>query len=398
MPQKAQRVAVVVAGAGARGGYEAGVLSVLIPRLHDIGVAISMYVGTSAGAINATLFAAFAHLPPAEQAERALDVWRGIKISEVFESPVVTSPGVVLRFLGQALHVPGARLTSLLDTGPLRRKAETAFDWKQLRSNIDNQALTLAVVATSGDNSRNVVFVDRPLEAEPLPPSDDSRPIDYVHAEIGPAHVLASSAIPIAFPPVQIDGKGWYLDGGVRLNAPLKPAISLGADALVAVATHPLEEPTPAPEPNPPPPDVDDMVVQLIDTVLVDRMVEDARTLCKVNTLIGPVEAVTRGGRRYEKKPLLFVGPSSRATLGQKAIEVFGKQRPHGGDVVEMLRRYELRVLGHALSGDGARRGDLFSYLYFDRDFIEESIALGQQDAEHHFERALPNHVPWTSQ
>jgi NTE family protein len=398
MPEKAERVAVVVAGAGARGGYEAGVLSVLIPRLHDMGVKISMYVGTSAGAINATILAAFAHLSPDEQSQRALDVWRGLKISDVFESPVIASPGVALRFLGQTLRVPGARLTGLLDTGPLRRKAETAIDWKQLRSNIDNQALTLAVVATSADNSRTVVFVDRSAEAGPLPPSDGSRPIDYVPTEIGPAHVLASAAIPIAFPPIQIDGNGWYLDGGVRLNAPLKPAISLGADALVAVATHPLEEAAPAPQPNPPPPDVDDMVVQLIDTVLVDRMIEDARTLCKVNTLIGPVDAVTRGGRRYEKKPLLFVSPPSRATLGQKAIEVFGNRRPHGGDVGEMLRRYELRLLGHALSGDGARRGDLFSYLYFDRDFIEASIALGQQDAERHFEGGLPNQVPWTSQ
>jgi NTE family protein len=398
MPQHPERVAVVVAGAGARGGYEAGALSVLIPRLRDIGMQISMYVGTSAGAINATLFAAFAHLPPDEQAQRALDVWRGIKISDVFKSPIVTSPGVALKFLGQTLGVKGARVTSLLDTAPLERTAETAIDWKRLRSNIDDQALTLAVVATSGDNSRTVVFVDRPREAGPLPPSDDSRPIDYVGAEIGPAHVLASSAIPIAFPPIQIRGSGWYLDGGVRLNAPLKPAISLGADALVAVATHPLEEPLPEPEPNPSPPDVDDMVVQLIDTVLVDRMVEDARTLCKINTLIGPVDAVTRGGRRYEKKPLLFVGPPSRATLGQKAVEVFDKQSPHGGDVVELLRRYELRLLGRALAGDGPRRGDLFSYLYFDRDFIEASIELGREDAERHFEGILPNRVPWTSQ
>jgi NTE family protein len=55
----------------------------------------------------------------------------------------------------------------------------------------------------------------------------------------------AVDAIPIAFPPIQIPGHGWYLDGGVRLNAPLKPAIALGADALFPVATHPLDEPTP---------------------------------------------------------------------------------------------------------------------------------------------------------
>jgi len=62
------RVAVVVAGAGARGGYEAGVLSVVVPRLREAGVRAPMFIGISAGAINATIFAALSHLPPQEQA------------------------------------------------------------------------------------------------------------------------------------------------------------------------------------------------------------------------------------------------------------------------------------------------------------------------------------------
>ena len=128
------------------------------------------------------------------------------------------------------------------------------------------------------------------------------------------------------------------------------------------------------------------------------RMVEDARTLRKLNTVLGPARAQTRSGRVYEKTPLLFVSPPSRATLGETAMEVFATQRPHGGDVVQMLRRYELRLLGHAFSRDGTRRGDLFSYLYFDQSFIDASIALGRQDAERHLGRALPNQIPWTSQ
>jgi NTE family protein len=113
------RVAVVVAGAGARGGYEAGVLSVLVPRLHDAGVDISIFVGTSAGAINATIFAALSHLPPAEQAQQALQIWRRISVSEVFRSPLISSPGVAVRWAGQLLQVPGVQLTNLLDTAPL---------------------------------------------------------------------------------------------------------------------------------------------------------------------------------------------------------------------------------------------------------------------------------------
>jgi NTE family protein len=391
------RLAVVVAGAGARGGYEAGVLSVLIPRLHELGKTVSTYIGTSAGAINATLFAAHAHLPPDEQAERVLDVWRTFKVSDVFKSPVLTSPGVALRFLGQTLHVPGVRLTSLVDTSPLMHKAATSIDWNQLRDNIDD-GTTLAVVATSGDTSRTAVFVDQAPTAAPLPESDDDRAIDYVATIIGPAHVVASSAIPIVFPPVHIDRLGWYLDGGVRLNAPLKPAIALGADEIIAVATHPLSEPKPPWNPDAAPPDVDDIVVQLIDIVLVDRMVEDARTFTKINKLVDTGDTRSRSGRVYGKKKMLFVSPAHRASLGELAMEVYKRGHLRGDDVGEFLRRSELRVLGRLLAGDGPRQGDVFSYLYFDPDFVEASIEAGQRDAQRHLGSASTTLVPWTTQ
>jgi predicted acylesterase/phospholipase RssA len=50
-------------------------------------------------------------------------------------------------------------------------------------------------------------------------------------------HVLASSAIPVAFPPVQVmepeHAEGWYADGGIRLNTPLHPAVGLGATKIL---------------------------------------------------------------------------------------------------------------------------------------------------------------------
>ena len=71
-------VAVVLAGAGARGAYEAGVMSVVLPHLDGAGLTPDLYVGTSAGAINATVLASAAHLPPPEQATALLTMWRGI--------------------------------------------------------------------------------------------------------------------------------------------------------------------------------------------------------------------------------------------------------------------------------------------------------------------------------
>ena len=51
--------------------------------------------------------------------------------------------------------------------------------------------------------------------------------------------VMASAAIPIFFPPVQV-GHSWYGDGGVRLTAPMSPALHLGADRVLVIGIrHP---------------------------------------------------------------------------------------------------------------------------------------------------------------
>jgi NTE family protein len=397
-PANPRRVAVVVAGAGARGGYEAGALSVLVPRLRAAGVETQIFVGTSAGAINATIFAALSHLQPAEQAEGALEIWRRMSVAEVFRSPLVTSPGAAVRFVGQVLQVPGLQLTNLLDTEPLRRTAQDAIDWAQLRRNIAGRDTTLAVVATSGGDNRTVVFVDRDGNGA-VPPPDDDRPIAYAAVSIGPEHVMASSAIPVVFPPVRVNSPegwaDWYLDGGIRLNAPLKPALALGADAIVVVATHPVIDPATTTPASDTPPDVDDVIVRLMDAALVDRMVEDVRTLAKVNSLVGSADVTTRTGRPCRAIPYLAVCPAERGTLGKLAEEIFEKHRRHPSGVMPWLRHVELRVLGYALGGDGPRRGDLFSYLYFDEEFISASIELGRSDAESLFEGLAPDEVPW---
>lgn len=387
-----ERVAVVVAGAGARGGYEAGVLSVLVPHLRATGHDDLIFVGTSAGAINAALFAGFAHLEPGAQADAVLAIWKAMKVSDVFRSPVLNLPHLLADLAGQQLRVRGRRLTGLLDTTPLAKLAERSLDWQRLSQNIDEGLATLAVVTTSGADNRTVVFVDRAGKA-PIPQPDDERPIDYARARIGADHVLGSAAIPVAFPPQRItepdERKGWYIDGGVRLNAPLKPAIALGADGLVVVATHPeVGESSEAPERDgsTQPPDVDDTLVRLLDAALVDRMVEDVRTLGKVNEgARGKVSARATGSangrsRKHAIVPYLAVGPQARGTLGELAAKVFKEGgvatglRPH-------LRARELQLLGRFLLGDGPRSGDLLSYLYFDAVYVEESIKLGQADA-----------------
>lgn len=387
-------VAVVVAGAGARGAYEAGVLSVVLPELAARGAAPSLLVGTSAGAINATLFAALSHLEPEEAATEVVRLWRTVTWRDVFRPPWLTAPWTGLSYLAEVLSLPRPRLTALLDTTPLRATAAQRVNWGQLHENVRAGRIEALATVTTNARGRSVVFVER-HGRRALPPSDPDRAIDYVGTEIDASHVLASAAIPIAFPAQRIDTPpdvtGWYTDGGDRLNAPLKPALALGATRLVVVATHPATysnqyepgEPDPQPE-------IDDRAVQVLEAVLVDRMVEDVRTLGKINELVDG-----RPHPTYRVVPYLFLGPHRRSDLGKVAQEVyeerFGGWRGSlrsAGSPFPILRRL-------LASTDGPRAGDLLSYLFFDPAFFERAIALGQAHAEELFEPAVDNTVPW---
>ena len=68
-------MAVVLPVGGARGAYEVGALSALLPALAERGVRPVIWTGASVGAINAAFFAAAAHLPLDEQLAGAAATW-----------------------------------------------------------------------------------------------------------------------------------------------------------------------------------------------------------------------------------------------------------------------------------------------------------------------------------
>ncbi|MGE5763511.1 MAG: patatin-like phospholipase family protein [Mycobacterium leprae] len=384
VPSAAQdRVGVVLAGAGARGAYEAGVLSVLAPALARSGAAPKIVVGTSAGAINASAYAALAHLDPDEAAGKLLDLWRSVGRANVFRSLFRSGPTTLANYLAEVAGLPKARLTGLLDTAPLWATARQRVDWGQIHANVRSEHVAaVAVVATSAYAGRTVVFVERGAGVD-LPGPDDARALDYHDAQINAEHVLASSAIPVAFPAVRVhqprEAAGWYVDGGVRLNAPLKPALSLRVDSVVVVATHPAvyESPVQSGPERHRQPQIADAGVQILDAALADRMVEDVRTLGKINELVAGGGA--RGsGRAYHQVPYLFVGPVDRGDLGDLARDVY-RRRPGW---MQALRSPDFALLYRLIGADEPRVGDLLSYLFFDPEFMEAAIDLGREHAQ----------------
>jgi NTE family protein len=381
---------VVLAGAGARGAYEAGVLSVLLPALEARGHSF-LFVATSAGALNAGLFASFAQLPMAEAAERVLNVWRRLTRSDVIRSVPATALVTTFRYAADFLGVP-VRLMSLLDTAPLRRSVGR-LDWDELHRNIRTGAIkAVAMVTTACVSGRTVIFVE--CAGLDLPPSDHTAAIDYVSAELTVEHALASAAIPMLFPAVRITtpaaASGWYMDGGVRQNTPIKPAIALGVDRLVVVATDPASYP-PAPlvAQNGTHPEVEDVTAQVLHAALVDRMIEDVRTLGKINELVAVGKTEPRpGGRAYREIPYLFVGPEVAGQLGRDADEIF---RSRYGNAPWWR---DFPFLSRLMGRRGPSHGELLSFLFFEPAFLQRAIERGQQDAQAVL-AATEDDIPW---
>ncbi|BCJ75969.1 hypothetical protein CS0771_55130 [Catellatospora sp. IY07-71] len=384
-------IGIAVAGAGARGAYEAGVLSVLLPAMEEFDQRPTVWIGTSVGAVNAALFASLAHLPAKEAVDVALDRWRQVRPEDVFHAPLSNSVRTVLRYLGEVAGT-GARLHSLLDTAPLRTTVESWMDWPQLHRNTharNGPIDAVGVCATGCGTYRTAMFVEGRLAGK-LPAADHERGVDYKKTSLRPEHIMASAAIPVAFPPVWIDDEaggpgGWYLDGGIRLNAPLKPAIALGVDKLVVVATSPAFS-SPAMPPARPAerPDIFDAAGDWLHAGLVDRMIEDLRTLSIVNQMVPQKDdaaakaAGADGSRRRRVIPYIFAGPVQEGEIAALASDAFNMRYGRGPRSGWGLN---IRLLNRLLGGRAASRGELFSHLFFEREFVEAAIELGAADA-----------------
>lgn len=368
-------VAVVVSGGGARGAYEAGVLSVLLPALERQGQPASIFLGTSAGAINAVAFASMRHLSAQDAADAALSLWRDVRPSSVFRSP--------LRALLPAPSTTrprprGRRATALLDTAPLAATLASVIDWDRLHDNVDCGLVTVGVVATAWSNRRSVVFLER-AQGMASPPTDVGRSIDYLASRLAPHHVLASAGIPVAFPAVEIDqpssAADWYVDGGLRMNTPLKPAVALGAKKVMVVATDPAEPGLSRREPSADwAPSAPGGAAQLLYALLTDRMVEDLRTLARKNQ-----DSTSAAEAGHDGIEWLFAGPAPGETgpLAALAGEVLqGQASGPRSEFVRILRR----SVGGWIARDPGRL-ELLTHLMFDPEFIDGAIRLGQRDA-----------------
>ena len=380
------RTGLVVAGGGARGAYEAGAMQVLVPRMVAAGETPTVLVGTSAGALNVVGLAGAIDLGARPAVDLLVELWSSVRLSDVVDVPGTVAGG--LRYAAGVAGLP-VRTPSLLDTSPQRATLEQLLPLDRLHDNVRSGPVdAVAVVTTSVDTGGTVVFVEK-KPSVPLPPPDPGRNVTYVETTLTVDHVLASSAVPVAFRPVLVRTperwRGWYVDGGLRLNAPLKPALDLGCDRLGVVATQPASYRT-GPAGTRAAPDVPRVAALALRSLLADRMVEDLQTLDAVNRLVA---ASTAGGAgpparagghgAYREVAYRFAGPGADQAedLARLASQVY--RREYAG--LKGLRNPALAVLERLLGGDADDRGELLSFLFFDGAFTRAAAVLGAEHA-----------------
>lgn len=383
-------VAVVLPGGGARGAYEVGALATFLPALQARGERVSIWCGTSVGAINAAALASLAHLPADQQARQAVALWEGLRKQDVI-APIVGGGGarMLLRLVGHTLGLPGVGLASLLDPSPLAGSLERWIDWQRLERNLTTGRVdAVCVVATLLSTGKPVGFVagDRDV------PGHAGNEIRYVNARLRSEHVRASAAIPVLFPTVEVTAprpaRGHYTDGGTRLNSPIKPAVDLGADKVIVVGFEPFgcapEEPAAARGR----PSIADVAANVLDGLLVDQVAYDLRRVATINSFFvenhstGPVGSprtyrIARGLAPYRPISYALVSPKRRGDIGRLAETTF--QRRYGG--LRSMRGVDFAVMARTLGAAHRSRGELLSFLLFDEKFIAALIEMGKRDA-----------------
>jgi NTE family protein len=202
------QVVLVLQGGGALGSYQAGVYQ----ALHEAEIEPDWIVGTSIGAINASLIAGNA---PQNRLSRLQEFWKRME-----QRPIWSFPGVFPGFSEKLSYwstvangIPGffkpnslahagadyplgADKAGYYSTEPLEQTLRELVDFDLVNRRVPRLTVGAARVRTS-----------------------QMRYFDSRDCELGVKHIMASGALPPAFPAIGIDGE-LYWDGGILSNTP----------------------------------------------------------------------------------------------------------------------------------------------------------------------------------
>jgi NTE family protein len=266
---------ILLSGGGALGAFQAGALAALQPAIDDAQFDRPAHmVGISVGALNATLAALNHH----DWGWVANHWHQHVRRPE----DIATRKSPVTRILPGLLR---GRFDGLVDTAPLRGMLARHVSVAMLRKSpiaVHAGAVNLDTGALSYKTQLHPDFLD---------------------------HLLASSAIPLVFPSVDINGEAWA-DGGLVEVAPATHCIGLGADRIIAILCQ-------SERPERQPVDAGNALAlaeRLMDIVTISLLEKDVRAIEGVNRRIRDAE------RDIKRKSAGSFVPSRRSEFERRGL------------------------------------------------------------------------------
>lgn len=320
--------------------------------------------GTSAGALNAAALAANAN--NYRVAVKGLErVWANLTPDQVYRTDFATFLKSLLRWWLSGLITGATPVhSSLLDSTPLRRLLSLVINFDKVQQSIDRgDVRALSITASSYATGESVAFFQGVNELEEW---TRARRLGR-RTRIGVEHLLASSAIPILFPSVDVNDR-YYGDGAVRQLAPVSPALHLGADKILVVGVSGNaaggRQREIAGYPS-----LAQVLGHILNSVFVDTLEGDVERLERINNTL---DAIPDSARR-------------KHGIGLRPIEVL-KIYPSEpiDDIASRFLHHLPRGLRLFLRSSGATRSpgaSAVSYLLFEQGFCRALMSLGYKDA-----------------
>jgi NTE family protein len=363
-------LALVLSGGGARGAYQVGVLRVLARECPE--AVPDILVGVSAGGINAAFLAARQD-SLSEKVDQLTAMWSNLRIEQVFRVDLRSLAPRTVRWAGRLMSGGKSPLPpskSFVDTAPLRELLERVLEADDdgtiggiARSLSVGWLKAIAITGSSYTTGQSITWVQTPEDCAIPAWERPQRKSETCGMHV--SHVMASSALPFFFPAIEVGGQ-WYGDGGIRLTAPLSPAIHLGASRILAVSTRYARSRAEADRPlisgYPPPAQVAGV---LFNAIFLDQLDGDALHLRQINQLLSCLPKEQHGDLRHVD--LFVMRPSE--DLGRLA-------NAYEADLPKAFR-----FLTRGLGTRETRSNDMLSLVMFQADYVQKLIEMGEADA-----------------
>lgn len=361
---------LVLSGGGARGAYQVGVLKAIaeLVEKNKVSNPFQVYTGVSAGAINATFMAAYAEDFP-QATQKLVDLWGHLTSDQIFYTDAISLGRIGFTWMkelslgGLSKQVLPGR--ALLDTTPLGELIKNNIPFSKIMDNIKQGHLkSIAITAVDYKNSSAITFVEGDKNTPHWKRTRRTSELTVLNYE----HVMASSSIPLLFPPICI-GERYFGDGCVRNVAPCSPAIHLGAQKLIVIGVRRHSslsaQESSLDEAHSHAPSVARVINLLLNAVLLDGIELDVERMRRMNEMVRRIPSEHHTSLSY--KPIDHVWISPSIDIGQLA-----REKAHR---LPRLIRYLLKGLGPL---DDA--SEIISYLLFDPEFCRELIECGYND------------------